>query len=71
MNMKIFLLLLWAAIVIIAACGSKQEQPSPSASPQEHVFSAQENALRKAKELNQVVEQQAQELSKKVDEATQ
>lgn len=75
MKMKIFLLSLWIAIFILVACGSKQNETDASTAqsnvPKENVFSAQENALRKAQQLNQTVLEHDKEMRKKIDEATQ
>jgi len=75
MNMKLFLMVLWMVIFIIAACGTDRSDDAKAQakkpSPTENVFSAQENAMRKAKELNQLVEQHDQELRENAEAATQ
>jgi len=76
MKMKIFLLGLWITIFILVACGSKQEASEQTSAqsnttPKEHIFSTQENALRKAQQLNQTIAEHDKDMRKKLEEATE
>ena len=74
MKMRLFLASLWIAIFVLVACGSKQTEesnpPQASQTPKEHIFSAQERALRKAQQLNTVVEQHATDMRERIEEET-
>ena len=70
-----FPLLVLISAMALVACNGKQSDSADEtdaaakALPKEHIFSAQERALRKAQALNTVVDEHDQEMRKKLGEA--
>lgn len=84
MKMTHFLLLLWITIFIFAACSSKTDPATAPADDaaqaesvesgeqpaiQDNVFSAQINAVKKAKQVDRLVQEHDKEMRKQLDES--
>lgn len=68
MTMKKYLFILFTPFILISGCSNGEDKTTPEQSSKEHIFKSQERALNKAKEVEKMLQKEAEKRRQAIEE---